>query len=159
MKKIILKNLLQKKKHSCQNDPEKSSTEKKHSCQNDPEKSSTKKKAKHIHSGYSLFISYSFDPTKNKRNCYRGKDCIEKFCKDWRNQAMEIINYEKKEMIPLTDRGIVSYEKQKDCHIYEKEFCTDKNDKSAFKIYHNIRHHCHYTGKFRGTAHHICNLR
>ena len=24
---------------------------------------------------------------------------------------------------------------------------------------HKVRDHCHYTGKYRGTAHNICNLR
>ena len=39
------------------------------------------------------------------------------FCKDLRNQAMKIINYEKKEMIPLADDKNKSYEKQKVCYI------------------------------------------
>ena len=34
------------------------------------------------------------------------------FCKDLRNLAMKIINYEKKEMIPLTNKETGSYEKQ-----------------------------------------------
>ena len=51
------------------------------------------------------------------------------------------------------------YEKQKVCYICEKGFCNDKNDKNTFKLYHNVRDHCHYTGKFRGAAHNICNLR
>ena len=42
---------------------------------------------------------------------------MEVFCKDLRNQAMEIINYEKKEMIPLIDKETESYEKQKVCYI------------------------------------------
>ena len=33
-------------------------------------------------SGYSMFIQCSFDITKNKLDCYRGKDCMERFCKD-----------------------------------------------------------------------------
>ena len=47
-------------------------------------------------SGYSLFTNCSFNATKNKTDCYRGKDCMERFCKDLRDHAMKIINYEKK---------------------------------------------------------------
>ena len=62
-------------------------------------------------------------------------------------------------MIPLTDEEIIYYEKQKLCHICKKEFCYDKNEKNKFKLYQKVRDHCHYTGKFRGPAHSICNLR
>ena len=79
------------------------------------------------------------------------------FCKDLKDQAMKIINYEKKEMIPLTDEEKESYENQKICHICEKEFCTDKNNKE-FKKMQKVRDHCHYTGKYRRAAHSICNL-
>ena len=62
-------------------------------------------------------------------------------------------------MIPLTNKEIKSYEKQKVCYICEKKFCDDKNKKSEYDLYHKVRDHCHYTGKFRGAAHNICNLR
>ena len=61
-------------------------------------------------------------------------------------------------MIPLTDNENKFYEEQKECHICQKEFCYDKNEKKKFKIYQKVRDHCHYTGKFRGAAHSICNL-
>ena len=48
---------------------------------------------------------------KTSGGYYRGKDCMEMFCKDFRNQAMKIINYEKKEMILLTNEETKSYEK------------------------------------------------
>ena len=54
-------------------------------------------------SGYSLVAYCSFDKSKNERSYYRGKDTMKIFCEDLKDQAMEIINYEKKKMIPLTD--------------------------------------------------------
>ena len=118
-----------------------------------------RKKTKHTPSGYSLFTYCSFDATTNKLDCYKGKDYMEKFYKDLRDHAMKIINCEEKEMIPLTDKEYDCYEKQKLCCICKKEYSTDENDKNAFKLYHKVRDHCHYTGKFRGAAHSICNLR
>ena len=121
-------------------------------CQNNPENSYTEKKAKHKPSGYAWCSICSFDDTKNKRYFYRGKDCIEKLCKDLKEFGTEIINFKKKEMIPLTNKEVKSYEKQKVCQICKKEFCDDKNKKK-------VRDHCHYTGKVRGAAHSVCNLR
>ena len=84
---------------------------------------------------------------------------MERFYKDLRNDAMKIINYEEKEMIALTDKENKSYVKQKVCYICKKELRTDENHNNAFKLYHKVRDHCHYTGKFREAAHSICNLR
>ena len=66
-------------------------------------------------SGSSLFTSCWFDAEKNKLNCYRGEDCMERFCKDLREHATRIINYEKKEVILPTDEENKSYEKQRGC--------------------------------------------
>ena len=62
-------------------------------------------------------------------------------------------------MIPVTDEETKSYEKQKVWYICKKQFCSDEKDKSKFKLNRKVRDHCHYTGKFRGAAHNICNLR
>ena len=46
---------------------------------NNPKKSSTTKINEHTPSGHSLFTHCLFDATKNKLDCYIGKDCIEGF--------------------------------------------------------------------------------
>ena len=115
-----------------------------------------REKNKHTSSGYSLFTNCSFDQTKNKLDCYRDKDCMERFCKDLKDHIMRIFNYKKKEMTPITDEENKSYGKQKVCYICKKEFSTDDDD---IKKYHKVKDHCHYTEKFRGSAHNICNLR
>ena len=133
--------------------------EKMHSCQNNPEKSYTEKRTKHIHSGYSLFTNCLFDFTKSNLDSYKRKDCMKSFCKDLREHAMKMIDYEKKEMIPLTDEENKPYENQKFCYICKQEFNTDDNDDDDNKKYHKVRSHCLYIRKFRRAAHNICNLR
>ena len=128
-------------------------------CRNNPEKSYTEKKATHRPLGNSLITYCQFDKSKNEIKYYRGKDCIKIFCKDLKDQAMKIINYEKKEMIPFTDKEKETHENQKICYICDQEFRTDENNKKEFKLNQKVRDHCHYTGKYRGAAHSICNLR
>ena len=84
---------------------------------NNLEKSYTEKTAKHTPPGYSLFTRCSFDLTENKLDCYKGENGMARFCKDLRENALKIIDYEKKEIIPLTDEENKSYEKQKVCFI------------------------------------------
>ena len=127
--------------------------EKMSTCINNPNESSTTKINKHTQSGYSIFTHCSFDESKNKLNYYRGKDCMKKFSRDLREQVCKIINYEKKKMIPLTTEEKIYHNKQKICYICKKEFSN--NEKKNYKV----KDHCHYTGKYRGAAHNICNLR
>ena len=104
-------------------------------CENDPNKSYTTKINKHIPSGYSIFTYCSFDESKK--------------------YSTKIINYEKKKNILLTPEEKKDYDDQKVCYICKKEFDNNDNDKKQQKV----RDYCHYTGKYRGAAHNICNLR
>ena len=94
--------------------------EKMNTCHNNPEKSSTTKINKHTLYGYSLFTHCSFDTTKNKLDYYIGKDCMKNFCLDLREHATKIINYEKKEMIPLTKEEKRAHRIQRGCYICKK---------------------------------------
>ena len=84
----------------------KSLLEKMNTCHNNPEKSSATNINKHTPSGYSLFTHCSFDATKNKLDYYRGKKCMKKICQNLKEHATKIIDYEKKEMIPLTKKEV-----------------------------------------------------
>ena len=136
--------------------------EKMSTCINNPNESSTTKINKHTPSGYSIFTQCSFDESKNKLNYYRGKDCMKKFSKELREHVSKIINYEKKKLIPLTTEEKIYHNKQKICYICKKEFNNNDTTKSSSlgcKKNYKVRDHCHYTGKYRGAAHNICNLR
>ena len=58
-------------------------------------------------------------------------------------------------MVPLTNEGKKITRKQKVCYICKKGFSTDDDNKKYFKV----RDQCHFTGKYRGAAHDIYNLR
>ena len=57
--------------------------------------------------------------------------------------------FQEKPMDPLTKDEIKLHRKSKECHICYKAY-THKDSK--------VRDHCHYTGKYRGPAHKLCNL-
>ena len=82
------------------------------------------------------------------------KYCIEKL----KESAMEIINYKKRDMIPLTQEENNRQNEQEICYICKEKFCVDKDDKDSINR-KKIKDHCHYTGEFKGPAHSICNLK
>ena len=70
--------------------------EKMSTCYNNSERSPVTKINQHTPSDYSLFTHCSFYATKNQLDCYRGKYCMERFCKDSRKDAAKIINHKKR---------------------------------------------------------------
>ena len=90
-------------------------------CANNPENSSTTKIGEHIPWGYSVSTIWAFDHIENKRTLYRGKDGMEKFCTSLREQAKNIIYFEKKEMLPLTKEELKSHQDEKNDIFAEKE--------------------------------------
>ena len=65
-------------------------------------------------------MQYSFDILKNKFNYYRGKDCMNHFCKDLKEHVTRITNYEQKKfyhkqlkkVYHTINRIFVTYEKK-----------------------------------------------
>ena len=60
-------------------------------------------------------------------------------------------------MIPLTKKEVKMYNEQQVCYICKKRFSTDDGKKTTTNF--KVKDHCHYTGKYRGAAHDISNLR
>ena len=97
-----------------------------------------------------------FKSIETKHDVYRGKDCMKKFYEPLREQALKTIDFKKKKMKPLTKEQQQSYEKTKICYTCKEKF---KNKHLKGKKYRKVRDHCHYTGKYIGDAHSICNLK
>ena len=57
-------------------------------------------------------------------------------------------------MLPLTKEDLKSHQHAKVCYICGIRILQKvaKNEK-----YRKVRDHCHYTGKFRGAGHSICD--
>ena len=60
--------------------------------------------------------------------------------------------------IEMTDEDKKDIETATHCFICGEKFKNSyKNEKEAEK-YNKVRDHCHFTGKYRGSTHSICNL-
>ena len=105
------------------------------------EKLSTTKVDEHLPCRYSMSMIWAF--------------YMKKFFKSLREHTMKIINFEKKIILLLTNKQQKLYEKTKICYIYQKKFVYKyTNEKN-----HIVKDHCHYTGKYRGATHSLCNLK
>ena len=81
---------------------------------------------------------------------------MKKFCISLREHATDLINFENKKMLLLTEKTLKSQQDAVPCYICGQKL-TQKlaNDKN----YQKVRDHFHLTGKQTGAAHNICNLR
>ena len=74
-------------------------------CANNQEKSSATKIGKLVPSVYSMSTIWAFDTTGNKHSLYRGEDCVKKFCSSLRKHTINVINFERKKMLPLIKKS------------------------------------------------------
>ena len=80
---------------------------------NNPENSSRAKVGEHIPSGFSMSTISSFKNIENKRNVYKGKDCVKKFCDSLTEHKTKVINSKKRKMKLLTKERQESHENAK----------------------------------------------
>ena len=78
------------------------------------------KLGEHIPCGYSISTIWVFDRIENKRTLYCGKDCTKKFCKSLREHVKNIIDFQKKKMLPLTEEELKTHKDAKNYYICGK---------------------------------------
>ena len=132
-------------------------TEKIDTCQPEEGKGFTNQYQKHRPSGYSYLIKCFDDELLSPKLVhYTAKspdeDIPQLFVESLEKDIKEIYNRFKipKKMV-MTQEDKIDYEKATHCHICEEEIDKDEDIK--------VRDHCHLTGKFRGAAHSMCNLK
>ena len=124
-------------------------------CANNPVNSLITKIVDHIPTKYSMSRIRGFDHIEDKHTLYHGKDCVKKRCTTLREHAKNIIDFQKKKVPPVTKEELKSHKDAKVCYI-RGERTLKKLSKSL--NYRKVRDYCHYTGKYRGAAHHASNL-
>ena len=137
-------------------------TEKIDTCQPDDDKSFTNQYQKHRPSGFCYLIKCFDDnilsPKLVKYTAESPNDNVSQlFVESLESDTKDIYNRFKipKEMV-TTPEDKINFRRATICHICEGEISVeDKDDKN----YKKVRDHCHLTGKYRGAAHSICNLK
>ena len=99
---------------------------------------------------------WAFDHIENKHTLYRGKHCTKKFCESLREHAKSTIDFEKKKMLSLIKEELKPHQDGKVCYICGKRILRKLSKSINLRT---VRDHCHYTSKYRGAAHSICNLK
>ena len=90
-------------------------------CKINPEETSTTKIGKHIPCRYSMPTNWALDLIENKHSLYRGKGCMKKFCESFREHAKNITDFEKKQMLLLTNKERKLHQDVIECYICRKK--------------------------------------
>ena len=78
---------------------------------------------------------WAFNNIENRHTLYCGEDSMKKFCTFLKEQAKNVINFEKKAMLPLTKEELKSHQDAKVCYICRKRSLKKiANDKDYRKV-------------------------
>ena len=123
-------------------------------CESDPNISYTNKYQEHEPASISYYIKSTNENVypSIKRTYIKEKpedeDVADVFIKWLEEDVKKIANIEKKKMI-ITEEEQEQFNQASNCWICKKKL----------NLKDRVRDHCHYTGRYRGAAHNICNLR
>ena len=124
------------------------------SCKPDPNKSYTLKYQKHEPVSFVYYIkSFNESVYKSRLRSYvrekeEDPDVIDVFINKLEKDVKKISELGNKKMI-ITEEEEEQFKQASNCWICGKKLNLEDR----------VRDHCHYTGKYRGAAHNICNLK
>ena len=123
-------------------------------CEPDPNKSYTLKYQKHEPVSFVYYIkSFNENVYKSKLRSYvkeneEDPDTIDVFI-NWLEEDVKIISELGNEKMIITPKEEEQFKQASKCWICHKKLNLEDR----------VRDHCHYTGRYRGAAHNICNLK
>ena len=89
---------------------------------------------------------------------YRGENAISKFLDCMFGEygyCQKVMAENINKPLKMTSQDEINFKKATHCHICERKYKPDDDDPNK----EPVRDHCHVTGKYRGSAHLICNLK
>ena len=118
-------------------------------CEPNPKSSYTKQYQKHEPFSFCYYIKgFDNEVYKPELVSYTGEDAGQKFVEMLEGHIREITRIPYKEMI------FGKEEKERFDQQTKRWICKEK-----FGNGDKVRDHCHFTGKYRGAAHNLCNLK
>ena len=67
-----------------------------------------------------MLTIWTFDNKENKHSLY-WEDCMKKFSKPLKEHTQNMIDFQKKKMLPLTKKALKLYQYATECHICRKK--------------------------------------
>ena len=64
---------------------------------------------------------WAFDNIENNHTLYRGEEYMKKFCTSLKEDALNVINFVKKKMLPLTKKELKLHQDVTMLHLWKKD--------------------------------------
>ena len=131
---------------------------------NEPIGEQTMALQKHVPNSVGAYVASPYPEFRGDYMQWNGKECAKQFLSHLKKVEYQVFDrIRNPKSIIMTEEDQKDFDEAKVCHICKQEFsCSDgdltypsQKDTPALQ---KVRDHDHFDGKFRGAAHHRCNL-